>query len=476
MITWMQTHRKWLVIIMWISVISFVGAGAVGWGSYDYNKSSNTVATVGDKEITYKEFQSEYSRVYGYYSKMFGKQFNQEMAKQFGLEKQAYNNLIQQFLLLNFADEFGIVVSDQEIATEIQNIESFKLNNIFHKDTYIKVLSANNIKIADFENDIKKNIILKKVYAITKIDPNENEKNAINLVQNISDRVSILTLSLNDINVDMSDKKLKNFWNNNKNSYKTIKEYNVSILDISTLTTKDSDDILKSFYKDNITDFNNKKFDDIKQDVQKALNNKKTKKEANKLFYILKKGDNSNAKKISINANSLKYSYLLKKLSNSIEGDTLKPIKSSTGYSVVKVDKIVKPKTKKYEDALMQLKVDYVTKSKHDGLIKLAKSRVMVFKGQDIGYVNKATTTIKDLNQNDTQIFISKLFKSNKKRGYVPLSDKAILFDIIDQKLDTITSVNSNNILRIKADLLNNALQNYLKTKYSVENYINLEG
>ncbi len=32
MITWMQRHKKWLVITIWISTIAFVGAGFVGWG------------------------------------------------------------------------------------------------------------------------------------------------------------------------------------------------------------------------------------------------------------------------------------------------------------------------------------------------------------------------------------------------------------------------------------------------------------
>jgi len=68
MITWMQKHRKWLVVTMWISVISFVGAGAVGWGSYDFGKSGGAIAKVGEYEITQKELQSQYNKYYNYYS------------------------------------------------------------------------------------------------------------------------------------------------------------------------------------------------------------------------------------------------------------------------------------------------------------------------------------------------------------------------------------------------------------------------
>ena len=60
MITWMQRHKKWLVITIWISTIAFVGAGFVGWGSYDYGKQGAVVAVVGDREVSVEEYQQEY--------------------------------------------------------------------------------------------------------------------------------------------------------------------------------------------------------------------------------------------------------------------------------------------------------------------------------------------------------------------------------------------------------------------------------
>ncbi len=51
MITWMQKHKKWLIVTIWISTIAFVGAGFVGWGSYDYGKSDSAVAIVGKKRF-----------------------------------------------------------------------------------------------------------------------------------------------------------------------------------------------------------------------------------------------------------------------------------------------------------------------------------------------------------------------------------------------------------------------------------------
>ncbi|MEJ5169337.1 MAG: SurA N-terminal domain-containing protein, partial [Arcobacteraceae bacterium] len=64
MIEWMQRHKKWLVITIWISTIAFIGAGFVGWGAYDFGKSEGAVAKVGKKEITMSELQREYNNLY----------------------------------------------------------------------------------------------------------------------------------------------------------------------------------------------------------------------------------------------------------------------------------------------------------------------------------------------------------------------------------------------------------------------------
>ena len=72
MITWMQRHKKWLVITIWISTIAFVGAGFVGWGSYKYGSSSGAVALVGNKKIKISDLQDEYNILYAKYQDALG--------------------------------------------------------------------------------------------------------------------------------------------------------------------------------------------------------------------------------------------------------------------------------------------------------------------------------------------------------------------------------------------------------------------
>ncbi|WP_100954241.1 hypothetical protein [Helicobacter pylori] len=50
MIEWMQNHRKYLVVTIWISTIAFIAAGMIGWGQYSFSLDSDSAAK-GAKDI-----------------------------------------------------------------------------------------------------------------------------------------------------------------------------------------------------------------------------------------------------------------------------------------------------------------------------------------------------------------------------------------------------------------------------------------
>ena len=93
MITWMQKHRKYLIITVWISSIAFIAATMVGWGAYNFSSSASSVAKVGNIEISISDFQRQYQNIYNQYSEQYRQVFNQnldeEQAKKMGLQDEA---------------------------------------------------------------------------------------------------------------------------------------------------------------------------------------------------------------------------------------------------------------------------------------------------------------------------------------------------------------------------------------------------
>ena len=160
MITWMQRHKKYLIITIWISTIAFVGAGFVGWGQYSYGDKAGAVAKVGNIEITMGELQKSYSNLYAQYNKMFQGNFDEEKAKSFGLQTQALKHLTDQALILNLAESYDLRVNDSELLAELKTQEYFFKDGVFDKETYKEVLSRNNLTMKDYEADMKKQLLI----------------------------------------------------------------------------------------------------------------------------------------------------------------------------------------------------------------------------------------------------------------------------------------------------------------------------
>jgi peptidyl-prolyl cis-trans isomerase D len=290
----MQRHKKWLIITIWISTIAFVGAGFVGWGQYSYGDKAGAVAKVGNVEITMGELQKSYSRMYAQYNQMFQGNFDEEKAKQFGLQRQALQQLTQQALILNLANEYDLEISDTELLAELKTQEFFFKDGVFNKEIYKQVLSRNNLTMKEYEDDLKKSLLIEKTLKLLPVEVSQSEKNIIDTIMNIADKINYKVLSQNDIKVDTSDAALQPFWEQNKNNYLTDVSYNVNVVKQETLKNIYGDAKIASYYADNKTHFKDAEgkiipLEHAKDDVVNELNAKATKDTALRTYIAFKK-------------------------------------------------------------------------------------------------------------------------------------------------------------------------------------------
>ena len=180
MITWMQRHKKYLIITIWISTIAFIGAGFVGWGQYSYGDKAGAIAKVGTIEITQGELQKTYSNLYSQYNQAFQGNFDEEKAKQFGLQKQAFEQLKQQALILNLAASYDIVVTNEEILAELKTEEYFFKDGVFNKELYKNSLASNRLSSKEYEDEIKKNLTIEKTLHLLPLQTLDSEANIFN--------------------------------------------------------------------------------------------------------------------------------------------------------------------------------------------------------------------------------------------------------------------------------------------------------
>ena len=487
MITWMQRHKKWLVITIWISTIAFVGAGFVGWGSYEYGKSSGAVAVVGDREVSVEEYQREYSSIYQQYQQMFGAQFNQEMAKKLKLHEAAINLVIQKNLILSYADDIGLRVTDEDVAKELVKMQAFMKDGKFDKDTYIKVLRQNRTTAVDFEESLKRDIMLQKVEKLFDIKPTTAEVESLTKVLFSQDDVSIKILKPSDVTIDDSEAKLKEYWELNKVKYLSANSYELSLSTIPFNNITPSTQEMEENYKNFKTDYRKedgkiKSFEEAKEDIIRSLSAKETKKTALKKYLSLKKEETNFDETKTIFEDKLSFTKEdISKIKRAQLGTVLKPFETKDGFVVVKVLNKIDPQPLSFEDAKSMVKADYSSEAKTKALQDLAKKELENFNGVDLGYIGRESINkVTGLNQNEAYQFLNQLFMTKEKQGQISVADKIVLYKIKGSKIGDATDseklkvVNDTLVKLQKAEVMDSLIKR-LENKYEVTSSLDVE-
>ncbi|CAM2853669.1 peptidylprolyl isomerase [Helicobacter burdigaliensis] len=489
MIGWMQKHRKYLVITIWVSTIALVGASVVGWGVYSFSSASNSVAKVGDTKISIQKMQQEYSRLYNLYNQITGGGLDEEQAQKLGIQEQAINNLIYKTLMLNYARDLGLLVQKEEIIQELSKMQDFYVNGKFSKEVYLKTLEENNLKAKDFEESIYESLLLQKLGVLLDIPLTPLEIDMLRNAYFTEDRVSIKILDEKQIEFNPKEEEIKKYWEENKDIYQTQRGYELEIITLMPQDVKYTQEALEKYYNDFKNQFLDAQgqiipFKDAKEQVQKAYQDSQAQKEALKQYIALRKAKEPMGEVVKIyekEEDYKKYDNLINLLSQAKEGDTLKPTLTPQGYVSAKIKKIIPSVPKAYEEAKKDASMDYIKMQKNKMLEKMAQEQIANFaniQSKDIGFVGRDySKEIAGLSLDETQEFISKLFMASKKEDYILLENKAILYAIKEQrsKNSDIISKNLDFLIqsgtKIKQQLVEGELLNELSKIYKITKY-----
>ncbi len=349
MITWMQRHKKYLIITIWISTIAFVGAGFVGWGQYSYGDKAGAVAKVGNIEISMGELQKSYSALYNQYNKVFQGDFDEERAKSFGLKAQALKQLTNQALILNLAASYDLQITDAELLAEIKAQDYFFKDGLFNKDIYKEILSRNNLSIKDYEKDVKKELLIKKTLQLLPIKTNDNEAEIFNTIMKIADKINYEVLNNDQISVDTSDDALKPFWETRQQDFMGEVSYDISFIKQEKLSNSFDAAKINEYYNENKTHFKDKDgkvlpLADAQESILEELNAKATKDLALRTYIAYKKDKltpelTSSTATVSASNNPFDTETLQKIAELSPTSPFLKPVLLNDEYYIFKLEK-----------------------------------------------------------------------------------------------------------------------------------------
>lgn len=483
MLSWMQKHKKYLVVTIWVSTIAFVGAGFVGWGAYDLNSNRATsVAKVGHRNISIQELQQKYDSLYQYYNNLFDGKLTQEKANELGLQNAALQATIQENLLLNFADDIGLSVSKDDILKYIIVDPTFQKDGTFDKNLYHDILRRARINPTDFEENLKLTILLDKLRTILNLPASKEDIAMMEASFFMQDKLAIQIINANQSDIKIDEKELKDLWETNKNNYMTKTIYGLETYFIESNKNDVNQTTLSDYYNENKerykgSDDKIKSFDEVKTEVIKDYNIEKSKTDALKKYTSIKKAELATNEFISINEDNATFS--LDEIKGAKVGEVIKPFTYKDGYLTVRVKSITPPQPMSFEQARVMVLEIYKDKKKKENLTTIAKESLQNFKGTDIGFISRdINSSISGLNESETRAFVSQLFETNNKKDYVILEDKAVIYDILEQRLlvDNIDNnykqITQQNVTMLKNNELIKDLTNKLKKYYEIKEYI----
>ncbi len=487
MITWMQRHNKYLVITIWVATIAFIGAGFVGWGAYNLNTDRATsVAKVGDRSVSVSEFQQAYANNYNYYNQQLGGKLTKEDADKMGLDKIVMQNIINETLLLNYADSLGLTVLDSDIKDKLKNDKNFQVNGVFNKNRYYALLQNQQISAKEYENGLKKELLLNKLQAILKLPNSKREIEIFTSSLFMQDKLMVGKITIDPSTIKLKDEDLKKFWESTKKSYMTKKQYILDTLKIGLSDTVVDDKDLKKFWEGKKYNYKDKdgkilSFLDAKSSATIDYRLKLSKKKALKTYLKFKKGEIKATDNLVINDDDANFPVAKLRIAN--KGQVLKPIARPDGYLIVKVKNVLMPRVMKFEEAKAYVTSQFKKHELENSLKSRAKARLQLFNGTTLGFVTRdSVKKIEGLSEAQSSQLLNYIFDNKSAQGYKIFGNSAILYKVLEQKLlnkdkfELYKSLITQSIKTNKANELNQNLIMKLRGMYKVEQYYKGKG
>ena len=311
------------------------------------------------------------------------------------------------------------------------------------------------------------------------------EQTVIASALSIEDKIAYQIISPKDINLTVTEKELKEYWQKHKSKYMTPKRYRLSILWTDLDDIKVDDKSLRDFYNRNSYNYLDKDgkelgFEKAKKLVERDYKLKKGKKKALKAYIAFKKGKISATENIELDKNDKKLSNeLWKEIIVSDKGKIIKPKAVGDRYATVKVEDIIEPKEMSFKKAEKFVKIDFAKKAKEKLVDKKAQeylSNKITLKNMTEYVKIDKIVQIKGLNSQESTQFFKKLFTSNKQIGIIRISDKRIVYHIISQKISEVDESKVKEVIfitdKIKSSILEENLMKELSSKYEIKKFV----
>lgn len=260
---WLRDQIKYLAWILWIIAAAFVLTLLFDPSAGTYGPGNQVAATVGSEQITYIEFQREYRNLEDRYRRMFGEQWNSDMAKQLNLAKQALDQLIDRRILLLEAERVGLRATDTEVRDAVIEVFTDEEGKFLGKERVQNYLRAVRMSEEEFDSRMRQDVLVLKLRSVLSdtIFIGDGEIESAYREQNEKANIRYVKVPSSQFagEVEVSQEELQAYFDENAQDYEVGEQRIVDYLLVDSVKMRREieipDEELQKYWQDNQTDF-----------------------------------------------------------------------------------------------------------------------------------------------------------------------------------------------------------------------------
>ena len=196
------------------------------WGVGTFRSQRlDIMAKVNGQKILVEDYQKAYNNTVERLRRMYGGSLPEAVMKQMNLKQQVLDQLIDTALIDQAADKMGILVTDKEVQQVILGVPAFKQNGVFNPRLYQAALRNAGMKPVDFEQNVRKEMYLRKVQALLTAGIFVPDSEAVLHYKYDNAEINVEFIKINSSDcvaaVNATEKRLKDWFQAHKEEFKT---------------------------------------------------------------------------------------------------------------------------------------------------------------------------------------------------------------------------------------------------------------
>jgi peptidyl-prolyl cis-trans isomerase D len=165
----LRANKGGIITYVFLFAIIIVFVVSFGPGSFDKGCTGAQgpvwAAKVNGEVIPATDYERGYQNLLRGFQQQAGQAFTRELAEQLGLASMAMNQLVERELVVQEARRQGIVVSDEELAKTIFALPSFQTDGRFDKELYQRTVSSVYGSPSRFETVLREDLLYQRMMA-----------------------------------------------------------------------------------------------------------------------------------------------------------------------------------------------------------------------------------------------------------------------------------------------------------------------